>query len=71
AIDYFIGMNQLALQVDQKAMDLDKILFTESSQDLEEYLKIGKKEMKKIQKEFIENNKKEEVTDFFGMDLPF
>jgi len=47
-----LGMNQLALQVDQKAMDLDKILFTKSSQDLEEYLKIGKKEMKKIQKEY-------------------
>jgi len=66
-----LGMNQLALQVNQKAIDLDKILYSKSEEDLREYQKLNKKGINKLQKEFIEINKKEEVTDFFGMDLPF
>lgn len=66
-----IGINELALHVNPKVIDLDKNLYSKSSVDLKEHLKLTKKGIKKIQKEFVKNNKKEETKDFFGIDLPF
>ncbi len=61
-----LGMNDKALQVNQKAIDLDEILFNESKRCLRDYKKLSAKEIKKEQEDFIKNN---DLNKFFGMSL--
>jgi len=48
-----MGINELALKVNEEATKLDKELYSKSLKDLEEYSKLSKKEIKKLQKDFI------------------
>lgn len=52
-----IGINKMALQVNSEALKLDKMLQMQSKQDLNEMAKLGKKEIEKIQKDFLAKNK--------------
>lgn len=64
------GINDKALQVNQSAIDLDKILFDKSKHDWENYKKLGAKVVRRAQKEFVKNNKEVDRTNnFFG--IPF
>lgn len=61
-----LGINDKALQVNQKAIDLDEVLFKESKRCLKDYKKLSAKRIKKEQEEFIKNAGKNK---FFGRDL--
>ncbi|MCD6436144.1 MAG: AAA family ATPase [Clostridiales bacterium] len=52
-----VGINELALKVNDKAISLDKNLFRRSQKDLDEYNQLGKIAVKKIQQSFLKNNK--------------
>lgn len=54
-----IGINELALKVNEEAIKLDKVLYAKSNKDLKELSKLNKKTMKKMQKDFIKNNQKD------------
>ncbi|MBU1164581.1 AAA family ATPase [Patescibacteria group bacterium] len=61
------GINKLALQVNQEALKLDKTLFTKSKKDLEKSIKIDKKELKKLQKDFLTQSKADSDSNLFGI----
>ena len=53
-----VGINELALKVSDKAIDIDKNLIKKSQVDLNEYFQLAKKDIKKKQNIFLKNNKK-------------
>ena len=63
------GINDLALKVNTEVIMLDKRLLSESGKSLQEYASLKKKEVKKKQKEFLNNSttRKESIVD----DIPF
>ena len=65
-----LGLNELALKVNEKAIKLDKVLQKRAEKDFKEYNKISKGQRKKRQKSFLEANKKNNSENtIFG--LPF
>lgn len=50
-----MGINEMALQVNKKAIDLDKILSAKSKLDLKNYKKLKNKQVIKDQKDFLKN----------------
>lgn len=52
-----VGINELALKVNEKAIKLDKKLYIKSKKDLKELSQLSKGVIKKRQKDFIKNNK--------------
>ena len=50
-----LGINKLALKVNEEATKLDKKLYKQSQKDLEEVKKLTKRQIKKLQKDFIKD----------------
>lgn len=64
-----IGINELALKVNQDAVKLDKELYLRSKKDLEKFAKLKKREIKKIQNGFLKAHKGSD--DQIVEDIPF
>lgn len=52
-----VGINELALKVNEDAVELDKKLYIKSKKDLEKFNQLGKRAIKKNQKDFLKNCK--------------
>jgi len=66
-----LGINDLSLKVNKEAGALDKHFISKSKEDLNEYKKIGKKEINKKQNRFLEENKDNDVDYDNILGLPF
>lgn len=65
-----VGINELALKVNDKAIILDKELTMRSQEDFDNYCNLGKNVIEKKQKTFLKNNKDRNV--FKGIfEIPF
>ena len=65
-----LGINDKALRVNEQAIGLDRELINESARNLKDYKSLSPKLIRKRQKEFLKNNKKEKKTDYI-FDIPF
>lgn len=65
-----LGINDKALRVNEQAIGLDRELINESARDLKDYKSLSPRLIRKRQKEFLKNNKKEKKTDYI-FDIPF
>lgn len=65
-----LGFNNKALRVNNKAIELDRQLIDKSAQALAEHRNFAPGLIKKIQKEFLENSKKADESDYF-FGIPF
>ncbi len=62
-----LGINDKALQVNKKVIDLEKVLLSESKKSFIDYKKLGKKIIKIKQDEFIENINEKTGLNFLGI----
>ncbi|PIR12949.1 helicase [Candidatus Falkowbacteria bacterium CG11_big_fil_rev_8_21_14_0_20_39_10] len=65
-----IGINELALKVSGKAIKLDKELNAKSKKDLKGHQQLGKRIIKKMQKDFLKNNKDDNSSNII-FKIPF
>lgn len=65
-----IGINELALKVSEKAIELDEELNAKSKKDLKEHQQLGKRAIKRTQKDFLKNNKDDDSSNIIS-GIPF